>query len=208
MGMDSTTLMRIFEPFFTTKEPGKGTGLGLATVYGIVQSHQGWIEVNSLPGQGTTFKVFLPASKISDHESTGPLLPAQECRGNETIFLVEDIAEVRGMVRQLLESYGYQVIEASDGVAALAVWEKHREEIDLLLTDVVMPEGMSGHDLAKKLLANKKTLQVIFTSGHSIDLISRDIKLREGENFLQKPYQALTLAQTIRRGLDRRNASS
>lgn len=207
IGMDHATLTRIFEPFFTTKEPGKGTGLGLATVYGIVQSHQGWIEVSSIVGQGTRFKIFLPAAQACDNEASESSLPEQECRGNETIFIVEDIAELRNMVHTLLETYGYKVIEAANGVAALPIWEQHKDEIDLLLTDVVMPEGMSGHDLATKLLAEKKSLHVIFTSGHSIDLIGRDVRLREGENFLQKPYQALTLARTIRRCLDRANAS-
>lgn len=207
-GMDSATLTRIFEPFFTTKEPGKGTGLGLATVYGIVQSHQGWIEVSSVIGQGTLFKVFLPVAANTKDDQAKSSLPEQECHGAETIFIVEDVAELRGMVRSLLETYGYTVIEAENGVAALSIWQEYKDKIDLLLTDVVMPEGMSGHDLAQKLTADKKSLEVIFTSGHSIDLISRDIKLREGINFLQKPYQALTLAQTIRRGLDRRNVST
>ncbi len=206
-GMDAATMTRIFEPFFTTKEPGKGTGLGLATVYGIVQSHQGWIEVSSIPGKGTTFKIFLPVAEISTLEQAEPLLPEQECRGDETILIVEDVPALREMVRQILESYGYTVIEAPDGVSALSVWKEHKQSIDLLLTDIVMPEGVSGHDLAKKFIAEKKSLEVIYTSGHSIDLIGRDAKLREGFNFLQKPYQALTLAQTIRNCLDRNGVS-
>jgi two-component system, cell cycle sensor histidine kinase and response regulator CckA len=206
-GMDVATLTRVFEPFFTTKEPGKGTGLGLATVYGIVQSHQGWVEVSSILGRGTTFKIFLAAAEISTDDQVEPLLREKEYRGDETILVVEDIAELRGMVRQILESYGYNVIDASNGVEALSLWKEHKENIDLLLTDVVMPEGMSGHDLAQKLLAGKKSLDVIYTSGHSIDLIGRGTELREGFNFLQKPYQALALAQTIRNCLDRSAAS-
>lgn len=208
VGMDAATLTRIFEPFFTTKEPGKGTGLGLATVYGIIQSHQGWIEVSSIPGQGTLFKIFLPVAKNSGAEQPESALPERECRGTETIFIVEDIAELRNMVRQLLESYGYTVIDAPNGLAALSIWKEHKDKIDLLLTDIVMPEGMSGHDLAQKLKADKSSLEIIFTSGHSIDLIGGNADLREGFNFLQKPYQALTLAQTIRNCLDRKDAST
>ncbi len=201
-GMDAGTLSRIFEPFFTTKEPGKGTGLGLATVYGIVQSHQGWLEVESILGQGTTFKAFFP---VNDRPSIGTSthdLQEQQCHGNETIFIVEDVSELRSLVRQILEFYGYRVVEAPDGIQAMSVWHENKEEIDLLLTDVVMPEGVSGRELAAKLQADKKSLKVIFTSGHSIDLIGADASLREGLNFLQKPYRPLTLAQTIRACLD------
>jgi PAS domain S-box-containing protein len=207
-GMDAQTLAQIFEPFFTTKEPGKGTGLGLATVYGIVQLHQGWIEVSSIPQQGTIFKIFFPITNASVNESAEMPLAAQQCSGTETIFVVEDVPELCSLVRSILESFGYKVLEATDGVHALTVWKKHREEIDLLLTDVVMPGGMTGRDLAEKLLGEKKSLKVIYTSGHSFDYIGGDTPLHDGVNFLQKPYRPLKLAQTIRACLDNRQSPS
>ncbi len=205
-GMDAATVARIFEPFFTTKEPGKGTGLGLATVYGIVQSHCGWIEVSSALGQGTTFEVFFPLAENADSKNNNHLLNDQQCHGNETIFIVEDVAELRRLVRQILECYGYNVLEAPDGVSALAIWEQHKGKIDVLLTDVVMPGGMNGRGLATKLQAENKFLKVIYTSGHSADLIGGNEGFQDGINFLQKPYRPLMLAQTIRCCLDR-NAS-
>lgn len=204
-GMDAQTLTQIFEPFFTTKEPGKGTGLGLATVYGIVQLHQGWIEVSSIPQQGTVFKIFFPLTEASASESSKEPLAEQPCNGTETIFVVEDVPELRGMVRLILESYGYTVLEAEDGVKALSVWKEHQGKVDLLLTDVVMPGGMSGRDLAEKLQTEKKSLKVIYTSGHSFDYIGGDTPLHDGINFLQKPYRPLKLAQTIRACLDNRH---
>jgi PAS domain S-box-containing protein len=200
-GMPPEMLNRIFEPFFTTKEPGKGTGLGLATVYGIVQSHQGWIEVNSAAEKGTTFQIYFPTADALTVQKSEELNEGQ-CHGTETVFVVEDVSELRHLVRQILEAFGYKVFEAANGVEALSIWKQHNAEIDLLLTDVVMPEGISGRDLAEKLLADKQSLRVIYTSGHSIDLVGGDLNLREGKNFLQKPYQAITLARTIRACLD------
>ena len=206
-GMDALTLTQIFEPFFTTKEPGKGTGLGLATVYGIVQLHQGWIEVSSVPGQGTVFRIFFPLTEASSNEPIKQPLDEQPCDGTETIFVVEDVPELRGMVRTILESYGYTVLEAGNGVEALSLWKEHRGNVDLLLTDVVMPGGMSGRDLAEKLQTDKKTLKVIYTSGHSFDYIGGDTPLHDGVNFLQKPYRPLKLAQTIRACMDNRHST-
>src|SRR5204863_2466179 len=169
-GMDARTLSRIFEPFFTTKEVGKGTGLGLATVYGIVAQHQGWIEVESQVGQGTTFKVFLPqATKAALKEAADrpKVIPG----GNETILLVEDETPLRKLVQEILQKKGYRVLQASTGVQALEIWARHKDDIDLLLTDMMMPEGMSGADLAEKVLRDRADLKVIYSSGYSLDVV-------------------------------------
>ena len=156
IGMDAVTLHRIFEPFFTTKEVGKGTGLGLATVYGIVKQHEGWIEVNSEPDKGATFDVFFPASeKILAPKKKKPVLPeAALAGGTETILIVEDEPILREMARDILSGYGYRIFEASSGKEALDMWQQKSDEIDLLLTDMVMPEGISGAELARQLLAS------------------------------------------------------
>ncbi len=198
-GMDRATLNKIFEPFFTTKEVGKGTGLGLATVYGIVKQHEGWIEVASQPGQGTTFNVFFPAMKS---EPKSPAAPAAESdnevpTGSETILVVEDEPVLREMAHIILQECGYTILEAATGNEALAVWEKHRNDIDLVLTDMVMPEGMTGKELAEKLTAMKPGLKVIFTSGYSVEDFSND-----ASHFLQKPYNRLSIAKKVRDCLD------
>lgn len=201
-GMDAATLGRIFEPFFTTKEPGKGTGLGLATVYGIVKQHQGWIEVNSTVGAGTTFRIYLPLAKAADYSARQSSDVTPVLRGTETVLVVEDEPSLRRLVRGVLEMHGYQVLEAHSGREALSVWEGHRDRIALLITDMVMPEGISGGELAQRLLAQKGSLKVIYTSGYSIDLAGSDLPLHEGINFLPKPYQPTRLAETVRRCLD------
>jgi PAS domain S-box-containing protein len=200
-GIPLDVLPRIFEPFFTTKAPGKGTGLGLATVYGIVKQHRGWIQVSSEPAHGTTFQVFLPAST----ESSGQ--PRQEVRpkprgGTETILLVEDETLLRMVARSALEKYGYQVLEAENGAAALAVWQANRGTVALLLTDLVMPEGVTGQQLARRLQEQERGLRVIFTSGYSTEIAGRELELRPGENFLQKPFTQDQLLETVRRSLD------
>ena len=200
-GMKPETLARIFEPFFTTKEVGKGTGLGLATVYGIVKQHQGWVKVSSQPGQGTTFRIFFPASskkvEIVDKKS-----PQHKVRGGrETILIVEDEPVLRELARMILKDYEYQVLEAGTGVEALRVWEKHGGEIDLLLTDMVMPEGMTGRELADQLKKRKPSLKVIYTSGYSSEVMGRDDHPPD-IRFLQKPYPPPQLAQTVRECLD------
>jgi signal transduction histidine kinase len=165
-GMDAATLKRIYEPFFTTKPAGKGTGLGLATVYGIVAQHRGWIEVESEVGQGTTFTVYFPESKRSvapsvlDNSGNAP-------RGHDTILVVEDDGAVRLVLVRTLKSLGYQVIEAANGHEALAQWAENREKISLLITDMVMPEGMTGSELARRLRAEKPDLGVIISSGYN-----------------------------------------
>ena len=203
-GMDSATLERLFEPFFTTKEVGKGTGLGLATVYGIVRQHQGWIEVASQVRQGTTFKIFLPAVAKPVEIIAGDTELLVVEGGKETVLVVEDEPALREMVRMTLEQYGYRILEAQSGVEALKVWKEQPNQIDLLLTDMKMPEGMNGRELAEKLLTERPELKVIYTSGYGRDVAGPDLMLKEGVMFLQKPYHPKTLAKTIRDCLDQK----
>jgi two-component system, cell cycle sensor histidine kinase and response regulator CckA len=200
-GMDRATLARIFEPFFTTKEVGKGTGLGLATVYGIVKQHQGWIEVISQPGAGSTFKVYFPGSDKPLEAAAERAGDDKISGGHETILVVEDEPVLRELARMILKDYNYKVLEASSGLEALQVWEKHKGRIDLLLTDMVMPQGMSGRELAERLRRQKPDLKVIYTSGYSSDVMGHENATREIK-FLQKPYPPPELAQAVRECLD------
>jgi two-component system, cell cycle sensor histidine kinase and response regulator CckA len=201
-GMSKDTVNRIFEPFFTTKEVGKGTGLGLATVYGVVKQHLGWIEVSSELGVGTTFKVFFPASDKKTEGLANESVARSALRGNhEIILLVEDEPVLRELARTVLSSYDYTVIEASNGVEALRVFQEHEGKIDLLLTDMVMPEGMTGRDLAGQLKTQKPELKIIYTSGYSADVMGEEGDIANAM-FLQKPYPPPQLAQTVRRCLD------
>jgi two-component system cell cycle sensor histidine kinase/response regulator CckA len=200
-GIPPEILPRIFEPFFTTKDVGKGTGLGLATVYGIVQQHRGWIKVASTVGEGTVFQIFLPTvpGKLSVQDAQAE---PKVRGGKETILVVEDEAPLRVLVRSVLERYGYKVLEAVSGVAALSVWEQNKDKVELLLTDMVMPHGLSGRELATKLVAEKPGLKVIYSSGYSLAVVGSDMVLQEGLNFLQKPYHPRKLAQAVRDCLD------
>ncbi|MBI2948596.1 MAG: PAS domain S-box protein [Verrucomicrobia bacterium] len=201
-GMEAKTLSKIFEPFFTTKEVGKGTGLGLSMVYGIVKQHRGWIEVTSQPGHGTRFDLFFPAESKTAEPPT-PIAPAASSQtGTETILVVEDEPALRHLVGTILRRQGYQVLEARTGREALQIWRQHHGRVDLLLTDVVMPEGLSGVDLAEQLHAAKPSLKVIFTSGYSQDAAGQRVVLEEGVNFLPKPYHPSKLAQIVRDCLD------
>jgi two-component system cell cycle sensor histidine kinase/response regulator CckA len=207
-GMDAATLGRIFEPFFTTKEIGKGTGLGLATVYGIVKQHDGWVEVQSEPDKGTAFSVFFPAneSQIVSKE-TESAVPAPAPGGSETILIVEDEDILRDLARDILAESGYRILEAASGRLALEVWRKSSREIDLLLTDMVMPEGVSGVDLAEQLLSDRPDLKVIYTSGYTAGEINAELLTRSQTHFLQKPYTHDTLTKIVRDALDRNGAN-
>ena len=207
-GMSADTLSHIFEPFYTTKDVGKGTGLGLATVYGIVKQHEGWVEVQSEIDAGTTFRIYLPVSAEMSSVEEPMMEPTQALGGQETILAVEDEPSLRDLVKEILASYGYRVIEASNGSEALEIWKKRQGEIDLLFTDMMMPAGPSGRELAQRLMDDKPTLRVVYTSGYSVDVVAADFNFREGVNFLQKPYLPETLAQTIRNCLDHKERLS
>lgn len=201
-GMSADTLSRIFEPFFSTKEVGKGTGLGLATVYGIIKQHQGWIEVTSEPGIGTTFKVFLPAVAARAETPADTTFRKRDVAGgSETILLVEDENELRELVREILKGYSYHVISAANGVEALKVWDQHDGRVDLLLTDLVMPEGMNGRELATRLRQRKPGLKVIYTSGYTAGVVGGEAGCGDAL-FLQKPYRPPALAELVRQCLD------
>jgi PAS domain S-box-containing protein len=199
---------KIFEPFFTTKDVGKGTGLGLATVFGILQQHHGWIELESEVGRGASFHIFLPrvAPGPAAVPEASPAVPAQG-RG-ELVLLVEDEPSVQDMGRRALSGYGYRVLAAANGPAALAVWAAHKDEIDLLLTDMIMPEGISGMQLAQQLLREKPTLKVIYSSGYNAQIAGKELKLTDGINFLAKPYQLDRLYRTVRAALDGKHSRS
>jgi PAS domain S-box-containing protein len=201
-GIAPKEMERIFEPFFTTKEIGKGTGLGLATVFGIVAQHHGWIDVESKVNAGATFHIYLPRLAESKKSQT-EFSHAPEVRGgNETILLVEDEAPVRSLTRTLLERKGYHVIEAASGLSALEIWQQHRDTIDLLFTDMVMPEGISGRELAARLLVEKPGLKVIYSSGYTDDMLGENSPLRNNPNFLEKPFSSHKLLQRVRDCLD------
>ncbi|MFZ0828565.1 MAG: PAS domain S-box protein [Verrucomicrobiia bacterium] len=192
-------LPRIFEPFFTTKEAGKGTGLGLAMVYGIVKQHQGWIEVSSQTGYGTTFKIFLPADATGEIKTLMPQTKARPVGGNEKILLVEDDADVRMVARDVLEVSGYQVWEAANGLEALNIWKTNALQIDLLLTDIIMPGGLNGRELADRLRGEKPGLKVILMSGYSADRLG---KIQPQSHVLHKPFSLENLTETVRQCLD------
>ena len=204
-GIRPEILPRIFEPFFTTKDVGKGTGLGLATVFSIVQQHQGWIHVISEPGHGTTFDIYLPRlirNTIASKETTAGL--AAVPGGTETILLVEDDEALRASVCLCLTQLGYHIVEASTAVAALRVWEQHRDQIQLLLSDLIMPGGMTGKELGEQLRQENPQLKIIYVSGYSADIFTQDLAAVPGVTFLAKPFPARTLALQVRASLDTR----
>jgi PAS domain S-box-containing protein len=201
IGMDTQILSRIFEPFFTTKPVGKGTGLGLSTVFGIVRQHHGWLEVESKPNEGTRFRIYFPASDTRAEKLTSPTETALP-NGRETVLVAEDEEVLRQMVVQVLRIQGYTVLEAASGADALQVWERAERPVDLLLTDMVMPGGIMGSELAERLLTRSPKLKVIYTSGYSPGMAGKDASLLEGRNFLPKPYSIGKLAQFVRQCLD------
>jgi PAS domain S-box-containing protein len=202
IGMDAEILGHIFEPFFTTKERGKGTGLGLATLYGIVKQSAGSVWVYSEPGQGTTFKIFLPRVEESGPEARPAMAPSELAKGSETVLVVEDEEGVRSLVCQTLTSHGYKVLEAAGAAQALTIAEQHTEPIHLLLTDVVMPQT-GGRELAKRLstLLHPET-KVLYMSGYTDDAIVRHGVLEADTFFLQKPFGPSTLLRKVREVLD------
>jgi CheY-like chemotaxis protein len=199
-GIDQVTLSKIFEPFFTTKEMGKGTGLGLATVYGIVKQNQEFINVYSESGHGTTFKIYLPrhATETEQMQEESPAAPA--VWGHETILLVEDAPAMLDIARLMLEGFGYRVLAASTPGEAISVAKEYADEIHLLITDVVMPE-MNGRDLAKDLISLYPGLRCLFMSGYTDSVIAHHGLLDEGFNFIQKPFSMQALAAKVREAL-------
>lgn len=193
---------RLFEPFFTTKERGRGTGLGLATVYGIVKQSDGYIWVTSEAGRGTTFDIYLPVSSQHLEVSTSTPAPPDSYGGTETILVVDDQAEVRSISCDILRRYGYRVLHASGPAEALALASAAgAPAIDLLFTDVVMPE-MSGRELARRLQMLRPTLRVVYTSGYSSDAMGEDHVVTSGVALLAKPFTAKALASKIREALN------
>ena len=201
-GIPPEILPRIFEPFFTTKEVGKGTGLGLASVFGAVKQHQGWIKVDNRSGEGVTFHVFLPASTAAAVESSPAEPAAMPGRGTETILLVEDEMEVRKLTHMFLQRNGYRVLDAFNGVEALKCWAEHRKTVDLLLTDLVMPGGLDGQELARRLRQERPELRVIYFSGYSANTAGQNIRIGDHEDFVQKPFAPAHLLKVVRDLLD------
>jgi CheY-like chemotaxis protein len=199
--MDKETLAHVFEPFFTTKDVGAGTGLGLATVYGIVKQNDGFINVYSEPGQGTTFSIYLPrhadkAEQASTEDAAEPLV-----RGHETILLVEDEPAILEMTAEMLQLHGYVVLAALTPGEAIRMAREHAGEIHLLMTDVVLPE-MNGRDLARNLLSIYPHLKRLFTSGYSANVIAHRGVLDDGVHFLEKPFSMKGLAAKVREALE------
>ncbi|HEX7569901.1 MAG TPA: PAS domain S-box protein [Verrucomicrobiae bacterium] len=206
-GIPPEILPRIFEPFFTTKAVGKGTGLGLATVFGIVQQHKGWINVYSEVGHGTTFRIYLPRLTGMTDIKVAQKMLATVPTGDETILLVEDEPALRTSMNLTLTNLGYRVLEAATGNQALEVWQEHGAEIRLLLTDLMMPDGMTGKELAQRLVKENQKLKVVYMSGYSADLIGKDFPVQENVNFLAKPFHMQKLAQILRDSLDKHASS-
>jgi two-component system cell cycle sensor histidine kinase/response regulator CckA len=202
IGMDESTRSQIFEPFYTTKDHDKGTGLGLATVYGIVKQNNGFIYVKSKPEEGSTFNVYFPMVEIPRENSQKLQTDPEKLKGNETIFLVEDDDEVREVTLSILNYYGYSVLTAKNGKEALHLYKEHDTNIDLLITDVIMPV-MNGRELAEELKGKNPSLKVLFFSGHSDDSIVKQGVLDEGLEFIQKPFSHIDLAKKVREVLDK-----
>ncbi len=202
-GMEEATLKRIFEPFFTTKEAGQGTGLGLATAHGIVSQHKGWIDVASTLGRGSTFRVFLPAARRQAPVRPGAVERPADRGGRETILVVEDTASVRRILVQTLRLAGYRVWDAANGLEALQQWQEHEAQIDLLFTDMVMPEGLNGLELARRMRQGKPALKVIISTGYRLKTAGLPAA-SEKVLFLSKPYPVGTMLEKVRECLDQK----
>lgn len=201
MGMDEEVKNKIFEPFFTTKETGRGTGLGLATVFGIVKQNNGHIDVYSEPGKGTTFKIYWPATDGNASDQQRTKVNSLPLRGNETALIVEDDKAVKEFACRVLNEYGYNTICASNGEQALNLLKETTEKIDLVITDLIMPK-MSGKELAEKLISLSPNIKILFASGYTDNHIVHSGVLEEGINFIQKPYSAKALVGKVRQVLD------
>jgi CheY-like chemotaxis protein len=204
VGMNEGTLKRIFEPFFTTKDVGKGTGLGLPTAHGIIKQHHGWIEVHSQPDQGSTFTVYLPVKVLPATTTELPPALSPVLGGNGTLLLVEDEEIVRRPIGTYLRKLGYHVIEAGNGNQAFNLWRQHREKIDLLYTDMVMPEGVTGLELAEKLRGEKPQLKVIISSGYSTEISMQGVPAGAGYIYLPKPSPSASIAAAVRECLQKK----
>jgi nitrogen-specific signal transduction histidine kinase/CheY-like chemotaxis protein len=204
-GMDKATRAHIFEPFFTTKQLGKGTGLGLATVYGIVKQSDGYIWVYSEPGMGSTFRIYLPRVKADIASEIAREAPAPPSRGSETVLVVEDDRTVRSLAGEMLRLNGYTVLQAQDGREALDLVRRHGQPIHLLLTDVVMPE-ISGRELARSVAGLEPGIGVLYMSGYTDGVIAHHGVLDAGVAYIQKPFTADSLARKVREALDTRAA--
>jgi signal transduction histidine kinase/ActR/RegA family two-component response regulator len=202
-GIAPENLPFIFEPFFTTKDVGKGTGLGLATVFGIVEQHSGWIDVESQINSGTTFHIYLPALDSVAIEATKESAARELRGGSETILFVEDEENVRELMQNVLERFGYRVHSASSGVEALKLWSQHKESVDLLVTDMIMPGGIGGRELAELLLPDKPQLKALFCSGYTDDMLGPDSHWCADTNFLNKPFDLEDFLRKVRTCLDK-----
>jgi CheY-like chemotaxis protein len=200
-GMSPETMDKIFEPFFTTKQLGKGTGLGLATVHGIVMQNNGFISVNSEPGKGTSFKIYLPRYAGHAREVSPPDPVKATARGHETILVVEDEPAILNMVTEMLQGIGYTIIPAETPSQAIPLAKSHQGTIDLLLTDVVMP-AMNGHDLSMHIKTLHPQVKCLFMSGYTANIIAKQGVLDKGVNFIHKPFSFQNLASKLRELLD------
>jgi CheY-like chemotaxis protein len=201
-GMDKDTLDNLYEPFFTTKEVGKGTGLGLATVYGIVKQNNGFINVYSEPGQGSTFKIYLPRLVADEDEDKAVPEKKAAAGGSETILLVEDEPSILRMTRMMLERKGYSVLPAATPAEAVEKAKNHSGTIDLLMTDVFMPE-MNGRDLAEQIITLYPDIRLLFMSGYTANVIAHHGVLDDGVAFIQKPFSMVDMTFKVREVLDR-----
>jgi CheY-like chemotaxis protein len=200
-GMDAETKAHIFEPFFTTKELGKGTGLGLSIVYGVVKQSNGYILAYSEPGQGTTFKIYLPRVEESPDTMASRAPKLLLVGGTETILLVEDESSLRSIARAFLEGKGYTILEAQSGQEAVEIARQHRGQIHLLLTDVIMP-GMSGRELAEALAGSRAGIKLLYMSGYTDELVKQHGILNPGLQLLEKPFTRESLLSRVRAVLD------
>jgi CheY-like chemotaxis protein len=199
-GMDEVTLQRIFEPFFTTKGVGKGTGMGLAMVYATVQQHKGWINVKSQQGKGTSFSIYLPVCQSPAEEVptvTAPL-PIEDKVEPMRVLLVEDDPAVRRVMQQMLKRSGCSVLESNNAEDGYQKWSAYRQYIDLIITDLVMPGGQTGEDLARRVLQEKPDVNVVYCSGYSPSLFENGNNLIRPENFLAKPYDTQKVTNLLR----------